>query len=345
MKKFKFLPILLITGYFLLITASIASAVSPAIISVYPANGATNIYPRPLITAYFDKDVNPASINNNTFKLKNASFGNGIDGDVSYSLSERKASFKPSGNLAYDNKYTVTITTGAYDLEGNHLISDYVWEFTTIKNTDMPISTAGCDYPIWEWDKLGLTLNEEGKCVKKPTAEDGIIPTPGDEVTPNQNPPNIMNSGPQTPPDVQQQPSAPSASAPSKSISVPGFLGAIVPCGECTAWDTAGVCTKIKECTICHLFQGVSNIVDFLLKNIAFPLGVVAILYGGFMMMTSGGSEEKVKKGKTALQYAVIGIILAFAGWLIVGTILSSLVLDKAVWPFSKEWNTIPTCK
>ena len=117
----------------------------------------------------------------------------------------------------------------------------------------------------------------------------------------------------------------------------------IVPCGECAAWDK-GVCTKINECTICHLFVGINSIINFLLKNIAFPLGVVAILYGGFMIMTSGGSEERVKKGKTALEFAVYGIILAFAGWLIVGTILSSLVTDTLVWPFSREWNTIPSC-
>lgn len=104
----------------------------------------------------------------------------------------------------------------------------------------------------------------------------------------------------------------------------------IVPCG--------GV-----DCNICHLFQGVSNIIDFLLKNIAFPLGVVAILYGGFMMMTSGGSEERVKKGRTALEFAVYGIIIAFAGWLIIDTILTSLV--KGELDLKAFWNAFPGCK
>ena len=109
--------------------------------------------------------------------------------------------------------------------------------------------------------------------------------------------------------------------------------------------SAAGIVPCTNNCTICHLFVGINSIIDFLLKNIAFPLGVVAILYGGFMIMTSGGSEEQVKKGKTALEFAVYGIIIAFAGWLIVGTILSSLVTDTLVWPFSQEWNTIPSCK
>ena len=120
------------------------------------------------------------------------------------------------------------------------------------------------------------------------------------------------------------------------------YLG-IVPCG-CYEYGKDGKCIKGIECTICHLFEGVSRIINFLLKNIAFPLGVVAILYGGFMIMTSGGSEERVKKGKTALKFAIYGIILAFAAWLIIGTILSNLVSDKKVWPFSEEWNTIPSC-
>jgi hypothetical protein len=35
-------------------------------------------------------------------------------------------------------------------------------------------------------------------------------------------------------------------------------------------------------------------------------------LYGGFQILTAGGDEEKVKKGKTTLIQAVIGLIVIF---------------------------------
>jgi hypothetical protein len=113
-------------------------------------------------------------------------------------------------------------------------------------------------------------------------------------------------------------------------VTVSVASAAIVPCTG-------------TDCTVCSLFVGTSNLINFLLKDIAFPLGVVAILYGGFMIMTAGGSEEQVKKGKTALQYAVIGIIVAFAAWLIIDTILKALLAGgvsgiKGWGP----WNSIP---
>ena len=92
-------------------------------------------------------------------------------------------------------------------------------------------------------------------------------------------------------------------------------LAAIVPCGE------AG-----NPCTVCHFFVLISNIVNFLTKDIVVPVAVVVLLYGGFMLLTSGGDEGKLTKGKNALWMAVWGIIIAFAAWIIVDTILKVLI-------------------
>ena len=54
---------------------------------------------------------------------------------------------------------------------------------------------------------------------------------------------------------------------------------------------------------------------------IAIPLGVLFVAYGGFVIMTAGGSEEKVKKGKQVITAAVIGIAIAFGSWLIIFTV------------------------
>jgi hypothetical protein len=50
-------------------------------------------------------------------------------------------------------------------------------------------------------------------------------------------------------------------------------------------------------------------------------VGAVALLffvYGGFTFILSGGSEEKVKQGKTILINAVIGLALVFASYIII---------------------------
>ena len=44
-------------------------------------------------------------------------------------------------------------------------------------------------------------------------------------------------------------------------------------------------------------------------------VAVILILVGGFMWMTSGGGEEKVKKAKKLLYSALIGLVIIMAAW------------------------------
>jgi ABC-type transport system involved in multi-copper enzyme maturation permease subunit len=53
------------------------------------------------------------------------------------------------------------------------------------------------------------------------------------------------------------------------------------------------------------------NILAYLIGLLYF-VAVVFALYGGFQILTAGGDEEKVKKGKTTLIQAVIGLIVIF---------------------------------
>jgi len=57
-------------------------------------------------------------------------------------------------------------------------------------------------------------------------------------------------------------------------------------------------------------------------------LGIIAVslaLYGGFIYMTAGGNEEKVKKAKRILRDALIGLIIILASFSITQFILSQL--------------------
>lgn len=53
----------------------------------------------------------------------------GVSGNVAYSGTT--ATFTPLTNLASSTTYTATITTGAKDLVGNSMVSNYIWSFTT----------------------------------------------------------------------------------------------------------------------------------------------------------------------------------------------------------------------
>lgn len=106
------------------------------------------------------------------------------------------------------------------------------------------------------------------------------------------------------------------------------ILAAIVPIVPCNGTD----------CNICHLFIGVKNIINFLLIDVAFPLAVIAFLYGGIKLITSRGSESDVTKGRQAIWLAFIGLIIAFGAWLLIDLIMGNL-LDPGYLP----WNKFPT--
>jgi type IV secretory pathway VirB2 component (pilin) len=105
---------------------------------------------------------------------------------------------------------------------------------------------------------------------------------------------------------------------------------ALVPCGT------------DKACTVCDFFVLIKNIVDFLTEAVAMPVAVIILIYGGLTLLTSGGSEDKIRKGKAALWQAVWGLIIVFAAWLIVDTIIKWFVAGNFQFLFG-PWNAIPS--
>lgn len=54
-------------------------------------------------------------------------------------------------------------------------------------------------------------------------------------------------------------------------------------------------------------------------------IAIIMLIVGGYYMLASGGNEEMVTKGKKAVTYAVIGIIVIVLAYAIVYTITSGL--------------------
>lgn len=108
-------------------TGASTDAIKPTVIATDPVNLAVNVALNKKITATFSEVMNAQTINSLTFSLKQG--GIPIAGIVSYSGTT--AVFSPSTSLMPNTLYTATITTGAEDLAGNSIVSDYTWSFTT----------------------------------------------------------------------------------------------------------------------------------------------------------------------------------------------------------------------
>jgi len=49
---------------------------------------------------------------------------------------------------------------------------------------------------------------------------------------------------------------------------------------------------------------------------------LLMFVYGGFLWLTSGGNKERVDKGKKTLIWAIIGIVVIFAAYVIVDNVI-----------------------
>jgi hypothetical protein len=107
---------------------SIELQLPPRVTAVTPADGATGVAIGSPLTATFSRTMNSTTIDAANFTL-NVSCSAPVTGVVTY--TDPVATFTPSAPLAYDTKYTATITIEAQDSAGISLAANYSWSFTT----------------------------------------------------------------------------------------------------------------------------------------------------------------------------------------------------------------------
>ncbi|MFH1154851.1 MAG: Ig-like domain-containing protein, partial [Pseudomonadota bacterium] len=119
----------------------------PAVTLVFPAANATGVSRDTVVRATFSEAMAPSSLISATppnMIITYNSGGSQVTGSVAMSVSGTVATFTPSAALAYDTTYTVTLYaqggghTGAQDVAGNPLASDYTWSFTTEASSPPP---------------------------------------------------------------------------------------------------------------------------------------------------------------------------------------------------------------
>ncbi|OHA56969.1 MAG: hypothetical protein A2114_00315 [Candidatus Vogelbacteria bacterium GWA1_51_14] len=96
------------------------------------------------------------------------------------------------------------------------------------------------------------------------------------------------------------------------------------------------LCTGIEDCTFDKLFgldnesnSLVKRVLNFAVFYLALPLAVIMITWGGILIATNSANPSGIKEGKTYIYYAVGGLILVLAAYLIIKTIVNTLSNDE----------------
>lgn len=108
----------------------------------------------------------------------------------------------------------------------------------------------------------------------------------------------------------------------------------LVPCGyqEVSSEDVGDSASSAKaarkaaeDCDFWDLLQLAKNIIDFLLYVIAVPLAAIMFAYAGWLYLSAGGNESKVKEAHHIFGMIAMGLALALAAWLIINAIVTGL--------------------
>jgi len=75
--------------------------------------------------------------------------------------------------------------------------------------------------------------------------------------------------------------------------------------GDCLFSEEGSVCG------MCCVLQTIYNVTDWFFVALV-ALTTVLVIYGAFMILTAGDSEEKVGKGRKWIMYAALGLLVAF---------------------------------
>jgi hypothetical protein len=111
-----------------------ADTTRPTVSSTVPANAAAGVAINQHINATFSEAMNPSTISTANFRVAGPGI-TPVTGTVAYDAISKIATFTPATNLAANTAYGATITTGARDLAGNALASNFAWSFTTTPTT------------------------------------------------------------------------------------------------------------------------------------------------------------------------------------------------------------------
>lgn len=111
----------------------------------------------------------------------------------------------------------------------------------------------------------------------------------------------------------------------------------VIPCGL-SQDDPDQPGDQTVQCQLCHLFVLLDNIVDFVLFKIVLPVATLLLVIGGILFIFNAENPENVTKGKAILTSVLIGLVIIFAAYLIIGTFLNFIGLSGWTADVYKDW-------
>ena len=106
--------------------------------------------------------------------------------------------------------------------------------------------------------------------------------------------------------------------------------GPIVPCGG----------SGQADCTLCHLWNLGSNIINFISFNLAIPFATILFVVAGILFLVSGGNEQKISLAKSIFTNVIIGLVIIFTSWLLIDTLFKTIADGTVI----GAWNVFPPC-
>lgn len=106
-------------------------------------------------------------------------------------------------------------------------------------------------------------------------------------------------------------------------LVVPLSVGAVLAANAATV----SLDNPLKTQGITSLFDSsayIGKIIGRLLKIIG-AVSLLLLVYSGFLMVSSGGSEAKIKEAKNIITYTAIGLVVIFSAYIILTFFLGAL--------------------
>ncbi|MCD6528393.1 hypothetical protein J7K44_02025 [bacterium] len=89
-------------------------------------------------------------------------------------------------------------------------------------------------------------------------------------------------------------------------------------------------------CQLCHFFLMFDCIVRFVLFRIIPPLATLMLVFGGAKFLLASENPQQAEQGKKIITTVVIGLIIIYGAWLLIGMFFS--IIGVAEWTGLKSW-------
>ncbi len=109
-------------------TESLPDTTGPYVVNVYPKNEALNVASNSSISVAFDEELGNDATNPNNFLVTHSN-GQNVSGIIT--LKNNTLFFTPSTEFSTKTQYTVSLKKAISDINGNPMLADFSWQFTT----------------------------------------------------------------------------------------------------------------------------------------------------------------------------------------------------------------------